>query len=265
MNILDKIIAHKRKEVLETKRIISQADLEKTELFNRETVSLKEHIRRKDKSGIIAEFKRRSPSKGVINAEAGVAETTRAYADAGASGLSVLTDNEFFGGSIQDLIEARRNNVCPILRKDFTIDPYQITEARAIGADAILLIAAVLTPEESKSLAGYAHSLGLEVLLEVHNEEELLANLEAEADLIGVNNRDLKTFAVSIEVSKRLSSLIPPQMVKVSESGISDPHAIVELRKFGYEGFLIGENFMKQTHPGTAAMEFMNEVRKQLV
>ena len=123
----------------------------------------------------------------------------------------------------------------------------------------------MLTPEESKSLAGYAHSLGLEVLLEVHNEEELLANLEAEADLIGVNNRDLKTFAVSIEVSKRLSSLIPPQMVKVSESGISDPHAIVELRKFGYEGFLIGENFMKQTHPGTAAMEFMNEVRKQLV
>jgi indole-3-glycerol phosphate synthase len=265
MNILDKIIEHKRKEVSECKKTTSLASLEKSEFFDRQTISLKEYIRRDDKSGIIAEFKRRSPSKGVINAQAPVATTTRGYADAGASALSVLTDKEFFGGSNADLIEARRHNSCPILRKDFTIDAYQIAEAKAIGADAILLIASVLSPAESRTLATFGHSLGLEVLLEVHNEAELLANLETGADLIGVNNRDLKSFTVSIEVSKRLSSLIPAHVVKVSESGISDTHAIVELQKSGYEGFLIGENFMKQSDPAKAAVEFIADLKKQRV
>ena len=264
MNILDQIIEHKRKEVAESKAAISIGELERQPYFQRATVSLKEFIRRKDKSGIIAEFKRRSPSKGIINAHASVERTTRGYADAGASALSVLTDEKFFGGSTQDLVRARQNNSCPILRKDFTIDEYQIAEAKAIGADAILLIAAVLRPEECVKFAAFAHNLGLEVLLEVHNETELRDNLTTGADLIGVNNRDLKTFAVSTEVSKKLSALIPAGVVKVSESGISDPLAIVGLKQYGYEGFLIGENFMKQTEPEKAAADFIRELGKQL-
>lgn len=263
MNILDQIIEHKRKEVSDCKSTTSIQTLEKGMYFSRKTVSLREWVRRRDKSGIIAEFKRRSPSKGVINAGAPVDRTTRGYADAGASALSVLTDRHFFGGSNEDLINARKDNACPILRKDFTIDEYQISEAKAIGADAILLIAAVLRPEESEKLATHAHALGLEVLLEVHNETELRDNLGIGADLIGVNNRDLKSFTVNLEVSKNLSALIPDGIVKVSESGISHPGAIIELRQFGYEGFLIGENFMKEASPEKAAAAFIGELYKQ--
>lgn len=263
MNILDQIIEYKRQEVNESKMTTPESVLRQQAFFGRTTVSMKEYIRREDKSGIIAEFKRRSPSKGVINADASVEGTTRGYADAGASALSVLTDQKFFGGCNEDLMKARKNNSCPILRKDFTIDPYQIVEAKAIGADAILLIAAVLDPRDSARLASFAHSLGLEVLLEVHNESELVANLDAGADLIGVNNRDLKTFTVSIDVSKRLSTLIPAGVIKVSESGIADPSAIVELRQFGYEGFLVGENFMKEAQPEKAAAKFIHQLKKQ--
>lgn len=261
MNILEQIIAHKKKEVASRKSVVSVQTLEKESLFERQTVSLRDFISRKDLSGIIAEFKRKSPSKGVINAQASVENVTRGYADAGASGLSVLTDQDFFGGSSEDLSLARKTNSCPILRKDFTIDEYQITEAKAIGADAILLIAAVLDPRESKQFARFAHGLGLEVLLEVHNEAELIANLDVEADLIGVNNRDLKTFAVSTDVSKRMSDRIPDGVVKVSESGISDPQTIIELKRFGFEGFLVGENFMKQADPGAAAAAFIGQLQ----
>ena len=257
MNILDEIILHKRVEVAARSKAIPLHVLEESQYFKRPVISLKEYIRRKDKTGIIAEFKRRSPSKGVINQNVSVETTTRGYADAGASALSVLTDEKFFGGSNDDLLRARKSNSCPILRKDFTIHRYQIAEARSIGADAILLIAAVLDPGESKEFTQYAHALGMEVLLEVHNEEELLANMESGADLIGVNNRDLKTFFVSTDVSRRLASLIPDDLVRVSESGISTPEAIADLRKYGYEGFLIGENFMKHPEPQTAAREFM--------
>ena len=261
MNILDEIILHKRTEVAERRKATPLNVLEQSQYFSRPVISLKEYIRRKDKTGIIAEFKRRSPSKGIINANASVETTTRGYTDAGASALSVLTDEKFFGGSNDDLLRARKSNSCPILRKDFTIDKYQIAEARSIGADAILLIAAVLSPDECKELADYAHRLGMEVLLEVHNEQELLSNLEAGADLVGVNNRDLKTFSVSIDVSRRLASLIPANVVKVSESGISTPDAIADLRAYGYEGFLIGENFMKHTDPQAAARAFMTKLK----
>lgn len=261
MNILDQIILHKRMEVADRRKVIPLNVLEESQYFTRTAISLKEYIRRKDKTGIIAEFKRRSPSKGVINENVSVETTTRGYADAGASALSVLTDEKFFGGSNEDLLRARKSNSCPILRKDFTIDNYQIAEARSIGADAILLIAAVLDPHQSKQLTQYAHALGMEVLLEVHNEQELLANLEAGADLIGVNNRDLKTFSVSTDVSRRLASLIPDNVVRVSESGISTPEAIADLRTYGYEGFLIGENFMKHPQPETAASEFMAKLK----
>jgi indole-3-glycerol phosphate synthase len=262
MNILDQIIEHKRKEVSDRKSLYPVKLLEQSIYFSSPTVSLKKYVQRKDLTGIIAEFKRKSPSKGIINAYAPVERTTIGYMQAGASALSVLTDKQFFGGSNDDLIVVRKFNFCPILRKDFTIDEYQIIEAKSIGADAILLIAAVLSPVESKSLAAFAHSLGLEVLLEVHDEHELKQNLEVGADLIGVNNRNLKTFEVSIEISKQLASLIPNSVVKVSESGISMPETIIELKKYGYEGFLMGENFMKHSQPEVAAMEFVQELRK---
>lgn len=265
MNILDQIIENKRKEVSERKSLYPVPLLEQSIFFSSPTVSLKKYVQRADKTGIIAEFKRRSPSKGIINAHASVERTTIGYMQAGASALSILTDKNFFGGSNEDLVTARKFNFCPILRKDFTIDEYQILEAKSIGADAILLIAAALTSKELKTLTDFAHTLGLEVLLEVHDAEELKSSLDAGADLIGVNNRNLKTFEVSINVSKELASLIPSGVVRVSESGISAAETIIELKKYGYEGFLMGENFMKHARPEIAAMEFMTELKKLLV
>lgn len=262
MNILDQIIEHKQKEVEERKSLYPVKLLEKSIYFSSTPVSMKKYIQREDKSGIIAEFKRKSPSKGIINAHASIERTSIGYMQAGASALSVLTDKQFFGGSNEDLTVARKFNFCPIIRKDFTIDEYQIVEAKSIGADAILLIAAVLDPKVSKQFTSFAHGLGLEVLLEVHNEEELKSNLEVGADMIGVNNRNLKTFEVSIEISKQLAPMIPKGVVKVSESGISSPETILELRKHGYEGFLMGENFMKHSRPESVAKEFMDDLKK---
>ena len=262
MNILDQIVEHKRREVDDRMKSVPIKRLEQADFFSRSTTSLTASIRDSAKSGIIAEFKRRSPSKGVINGEALPEVVTKAYVEAGASALSVLTDQKFFGGSNGDLVLARQTNKCPILRKDFTIDEYQVVEAKSIGADAILLIAAVLNPADSKRLARLAHSLGLEVLLEVHDEHELRANLSVGADLIGVNNRNLKDFTVSTDISKRLASSIPESIVKVSESGISSPDVIIDLMTYGYEGFLIGENFMRQPDPGRAASEFVNTVNE---
>lgn len=264
MNILDQIIEHKRKEVAERKELYPVRFLEQSIFFGSHPVSLKKYIQREDKSGIIAEIKRKSPSKGVINSYVSVERTSIGYMQAGASALSVLTDKNFFGGSNEDLTTARKYNFCPILRKDFTIDEYQIVEAKSIGADAILLIAAALEPARLKSLASFAHTFGLEVLLEVHNEEELRASLDAGADLIGVNNRDLKTFQLSIEVSKRLASLIPPGVVKVSESGIESVQAILDLKEYGYEGFLMGQNFMQHSRPEAACKEFIDHLRKTI-
>ncbi|HEU5289031.1 MAG TPA: indole-3-glycerol phosphate synthase TrpC [Cyclobacteriaceae bacterium] len=260
MNILDQIIAHKLKEVEERKTLWPTRILEKGILFERSTHSLKKGLLRSDQAGIIAEFKRQSPSKGVINQRASVEQVSTGYIEAGVTGLSILTDTKFFGGSNEDLTLARKYNPCPILRKDFVIDEYQIIEAKSIGADVILLIAAALTPEEVKNFTQVAHSLELEVLLEIHNEQEFLNNAQANIDLIGVNNRDLKTFEVSIETSKRLSSLIPDVMVKISESGIDDVKSILELRRFGFKGFLIGQAFMEQVNPEKACKTFVNEL-----
>ncbi|MEO7992428.1 MAG: indole-3-glycerol phosphate synthase TrpC [Chryseolinea sp.] len=262
MNILDQIIEHKRKEVAERKSLYPVKLLEQSIYFATQPVSMTKYIQREDKTGIIAEFKRKSPSKGIINAHASVERTSIGYMQAGASALSVLTDKQFFGGSNEDLMIARKFNFCPIIRKDFTIDEYQIIEAKSIGADAILLIAAVLDPKQSKEFTTLAHSFGLEVLLEVHDEEELKQNLEVGANMIGVNNRNLKTFEVSTDISKRLAPLIPKGVVKVSESGISSPETILELKKFGYEGFLMGENFMKHSRPEIAARGFTESLRQ---
>ena len=262
MNILDQIIEHKKKEVEERQGLYPIKFLEQSIFFNSPAVSLKKYIQRKDKSGIIAEIKRKSPSKGVINSNVSVERTSIGYMQAGASALSILTDKHFFGGSNEDLTTARKYNFCPILRKDFTIDEYQIVEAKSIGADAILLIAAALSVAKLKELARFAKSLGLEILLEVHNKQELESNLNADVDLIGVNNRDLKTFNLSLDISKELASLIPKAFVKVSESGIESPEAIIELKKYGYEGFLLGQNFMQHSRPEQAAKDFIKQLRK---
>jgi len=261
MNILDQIIATKKTELADAKSRVTFSALEKSPQFARSTYSMKAFIRNREKSGIIAEFKRKSPSKGILNSLATVEETTVAYNAAGASALSILTDRYYFSGENDDLTTARGLNSCPILRKDFTIDEYQIVEAKSIGADAILLIAAVLEPARAKQLASFAHTLGLEVLLEIHDEAELINMMGVDADLIGVNNRNLKTFEVSLDTSRRLAPLIGKGVLKVSESGISDPLAIRELQTHGFEGFLIGETFMKSKNPGQAAKEFMHRLR----
>ncbi|GHN02971.1 indole-3-glycerol phosphate synthase [Cytophagales bacterium WSM2-2] len=262
MNILEQIIERKKTEVAERQSLYPVKLLEQSTFFSSPVVSLKKYVQRKDKSGIIAEFKRKSPSKGPINPYASVERTSIGYMQAGASALSILTDKDFFGGSSEDLMVARKFNYCPILRKDFVIDEYQVIEAKSIGADAILLIAAVMKPERLKELANFAHSLGLEVLVEVHTQQELSPIYFPSVDLIGVNNRDLKTFEVNVDVSKRISELIPKDIVKISESGINSPETVVELRKFGFEGFLIGENFMRHSRPESVAFEFVETLNK---
>jgi indole-3-glycerol phosphate synthase len=254
LNILEEIIEYKKTVVAASKATVSEAQLKASPFFERGTFSLKAFLQNNSKTGIIAEFKRKSPSKGVINATANVAEVTGAYTACGASGLSVLTDETFFGGAAADILAARINNI-PILRKDFMIDEYQLLEAKAMGADVILLIAACLSPGRVKELATVAKSLKLEVLLEIHNEEEL-AHICDEVELVGVNNRDLKTFTVDINRSIELAKKIPADKIKISESGISDAGNIHLLKQHGYQGFLIGENFMKSANPGAAFKAF---------
>lgn len=259
MNILDTIIARKREEVAQARALVAVTALESMPFFERTTLSLKKFILDPSKTGIIAEFKRKSPSKGVFLEGADPAVITAAYTQYGASGLSVLTDVDFFGGSNDDLLKARVNEV-PVLRKDFIVDEYQLLEAKAIGADVILLIAACLTPQEVKRLAGFAKSLGLEVLLELHGEDEL-GHVTDEVDLVGINNRDLKTFRVDINRSIALAQRLPADKVKIAESGISDPATIRQMRAHGFAGFLIGETFMKQPDPGAAFAAFVAQLK----
>ena len=259
MNILDQIIADKFKEVALKKQLISASDYERYSLFERETVSLAEALKNST-TGIIAEHKRRSPSKAIINQSLNVQDVARGYENAGVCGMSVLTDAKYFGGSLDDLILARASVKMPLLRKEFIIDEYQIIEAKAHGADVILLIAAVLDREQIKSFSELAKSLELDILLEVHNLEELEKSILQNIDMIGVNNRNLKTFEVSTDISKQLSEKIPNEFVKVSESGISSVEEIKDLKNYGYQGFLIGENFMKTDNPGLSAREFIKNL-----
>lgn len=261
MNILDKIVIDKRKEVALRKSLIPASQLEQSALFNKNTISLANNLRH-SKSGIIAEHKRRSPSKSVINNTLNVQDVAKGYENAGVCGMSVLTDGKYFGGSLDDLLTARASCNLPLLRKEFIIDEYQILEAKAYGADVILLIAAILSRTEIKQFSLFAKSLKLDVLLEVHNEEELNKSIMPSLDMLGVNNRNLKTFKVSLETSKRLSNLIPNDFVKVSESGISNIEAITTLQPYGYKGFLIGENFMKTNNPGESATTFIKTLEK---
>jgi len=259
MNILEEIIEYKKEEVKRKKSKVKTAELEKRELFSRTVLPLKDFLLDKSRTGIIAEFKRRSPSKGVINPDVDVLEVTKGYTEHGASCLSVLTDEHFFGGSDEDLIKARINEI-PILRKDFIIDEYQLVEAKSIGADVILLIAACLTITEVKRLANFAKNLGLEVLLELHAEDEL-EHICDDTDVIGINNRNLKTFDVDIERSLRMAERIALPKFKIAESGISSVNDILLFKKHGFQGFLIGENFMKVTNPTIAFAEFVKQLK----
>ncbi len=256
MTILDRIVKDKRTEVDLKASIVPVAQLENTLLFERNTIALSQRIRN-SKSGIIAEHKRRSPSKSIINQGLNVQDVAKGYETAGTCGMSVLTDGKYFGGALDDLIVARASCNLPLLRKEFIIDEYQIIEAKAYGADVILLIAAILETKQIKRFSELAQSLQLEVLLEVHNEEELHRSLMPSLDLLGVNNRNLKSFEVSLDTSKQLSQYIPDEFVKVSESGISATASIKELQTYGYQGFLIGENFMKTNDPGYHASTFI--------
>jgi indole-3-glycerol phosphate synthase len=259
MNILDTIVERKKAEVAERKQQKSLDVIKADEYYTRKTISLVEGLSKPNASGIIAEFKRKSPSKGIINDRVDPVEVTKAYQDAGASAVSILTDAYFFGGNDQDLLRARQALDIPILRKEFIIDEYQVHEAKALGADLILLIAACLSKEEVVRFSTLARSLGLEVLLELHDEDELDHVCDT-IDLVGINNRSLKTFDVNIARSLRMAGQLPKDKLKVAESGIDDPAQVKLFKENGYSAFLIGENFMKTNDPGIA----LNEFRKQI-
>ena len=261
-NILERIIEYKREEVRQRKNDMPVKELEKSLFFSRPVFSLKNCLHDPSKTGIIAEFKRRSPSKGIINPDASVERVTAAYSQYGASAISVLTDTPSFGGSAEDLMRSRMNPL-PVLRKDFTIDEYQITEARAMGADAILLIAACLSPDLTERLANFARASGLETVLEIHQESELQHLCDA-VDVIGINNRDLKTFTVDINRSVELEGKLPAGKTIIAESGIHDVETICTLKSAGFNGFLIGEQFMKESDPAVAFASFVDQLKRKL-
>jgi indole-3-glycerol phosphate synthase len=262
LNILEKIVAYKKEEVRQRKVDTPLKQLEKSRFFQREIFSLKRSLADPEKTGIIAEFKKRSPSKGIIHPDASVEKVSAAYALYGASAISILTDAPSFGGSSEDLMAARINPL-PILRKDFIIDEYQIAEARAMGADVILLIAACLSSADTKRLAHFARGMGLEVLLEIHQESELMHICDP-VDVIGINNRDLKTFAVDIGRSVELAKQLPADKMIIAESGIRDVETICHLKSAGFNGFLIGEQFMKEPDPAIAFASFVDQLKRKL-
>ena len=256
MTILDTIIAQKRIEIATKKQVTDVVFFQQQPDYTRECISLKSSLQLPGASGLIAEFKRKSPSKGWINAAANPKEVTFMYQEAGASGVSILTDQIFFGGDDEDIISCRSALNIPVLRKEFIVDPYQVHESKSIGADVILLIAACLKKKEVVSLASIAHDIGLEVLLELHDEDEL-DHVCNDVDLVGINNRSLKTFDVNIERSLRMAEKLPDDKLKVAESGIDQPEQVRLFRENGYKGFLIGETFMKFPDPGKAFREFI--------
>ena len=260
MDILETIVAKKRQEVESSKILQPLETLEKSQYYNRTCISISKTLLEPAASGIIAEHKRKSPSKGVINDQLLVNEVVFDYQQAGASAISILTDESFFGGSNDDILSVRNSISIPILRKEFIVDEYQIHEAKSIGADLILLIAACLNASEVKSFAKLANQLGMEVLLELHDEEEF-SHICDEVQLVGINNRSLKTFTVDIERSLKMAEKIPSQKIKVAESGINHASEVKIFREHGYKGFLIGENFMKSSNPGDSLRSFINELK----
>ncbi|MBX2816139.1 MAG: indole-3-glycerol phosphate synthase TrpC [Saprospiraceae bacterium] len=258
MNILDQIIAHKREEIRRSQTHIPLATLQDSKHYARLCLSLVKMLKNGPTSGIIAEHKRRSPSKGMIGKGRSVTEVVKGYEEAGATAVSVLTDQHFFGGQAQDLLDARSQLSIPILRKDFIVDRYQIHEAKAWGADVILLIAEALEKGEVQELAAEANALGLEVLMEMHDETGL-AKVSDDVNLIGINNRDLKTFTVDLDKSIELLNQLPDNRPAIAESGIDSPATMARLRQAGFAGFLIGETFMKTPDPGLSCKAFIED------
>lgn len=259
-NILNDIVAKRKQTVAKLKSVVPIEAWERMPLFSKKCISLNQNLSNDNLTGIIAEFKRASPSRGVINDSAELFKVVSEYEMYGAVGISILTEPIFFNGNNDDILCVAGMLKTPILRKDFIFDEYQLLEAKAIGADVILLIAASLAPTEVKKLAGFAKNIGLEVLLEVHNEEEL-QHICDEIDMVGVNNRNLKTFEVSIDTSLELINKIPTSKTVITESGISNVETIVTLKQAGYKGFLIGETFMKAPDPGKAFKNFVDELK----
>ncbi|MBF0759599.1 indole-3-glycerol phosphate synthase TrpC [Dysgonomonas mossii] len=257
-NILDKIIANKRLEVERHKKDTPINELEKRLSTITTPASFKEAIKN-SRTGIIAEFKRRSPSRDWIFKDAKIEDVIPLYSQNGASAISVLTDMDFFGGELADLELAGSLTKTPLLRKDFVVDEYQLYQAKISGASAVLLIASALTIEETKQLAKKAKELNLDVLLEIHNEQEL-HHINDKVDVVGVNNRNLGTFVTDIQISFDLANKIPDDFIKISESGISQPQTVIDLQQAGYKGFLMGENFMKTSNPGKALEDFINQL-----
>lgn len=257
MTILDKIIERKKEEVAAAKIISSIEQLKDTEFFERKTYSLKESVN--NKNGIIAEFKRQSPSKGIINNNVQPLEVVSAYEKSGASGISILTDKDFFGGKFDDILSVRNQISIPVLRKDFMIDEYQFYEAKSIGADVVLLIASCLSVNQVQEFTDLAHELNMEVLLEIHTEEEL-KHCNSKVDLVGINNRNLKDFKVDLQHSVTLKNLLPKDIISVAESGIYNLEDFNYLKEQGFDSFLMGEYFMKNTDPAKAFEEFTKQI-----
>lgn len=259
MTILDKIIAEKHKEVEERKAIAPIHLLEKSHFFQRRPLSLKQSILQEHQFGIIAEFKRKSPSKGMMNEFSDSGKICSEYIKGGASAVSILTDLEFFGGSSEDLMNVRMVINSPVLRKDFIVDEYQIVEARSIGADAILLITSLHKAEKIEQLYQFALSLDLEILVEVHDEKDFV-KIPAGAQLVGINSRNLASLDIDKELPSRLIENIPPEMLKIAESGIKTTADYLNLRNAGFNGFLIGELFMNTPDPGKSCSSFISEL-----
>ena len=263
MKILDKIVYDKKSEIENLSKIVSISDLENQKDFTKQSKSLKESIK-KSKSGIICEFKRKSPSNEKINYKSNVSDVINGYEKAGAVGVSILTNKKYFDGSISDINEAKKSINIPILRKEFIISEYQIVESKSIGADAILLIASILNKEDIKNYSSLAKSLGLEVLLEIHSIDELNKISNTDVDIIGINNRNLDTLDIDIKNSIDMFEKLPSEFIKISESGISKVESIIRLIKVGYDGFLIGENFMKTSKPEESAYNFIKKVENEI-
>ncbi|AZB22647.1 indole-3-glycerol phosphate synthase TrpC [Kaistella haifensis] len=259
MNILDQIIARKKEEISLSKSQVSLKDLKNSAFFERKTFSLKDTL--VQKSGIIAEFKRKSPSKGIMNNQSDVLEVAKTYEKCEASGISILTDSNFFGGNFDDILKIRNEIQRPILRKDFMIDEYQFYEAKSIGADVVLLIAACLSPVQVQEFTELSHELGLEVLLEIHTEEELKC-FNKNIDLVGINNRNLQDFKVDLQHSVDLKNLLPAGTLSIAESGIYSVQDYQFLKSKGFDGFLMGEYFMKNENPGQKFEEFLSHLAR---
>lgn len=261
MSVLSNIVAAKQREIEERRALYPIRLLERSLYFETPTVSLKKYLLRPDRQGIIAEIKRRSPSAGTINEYVNVEQTSIGYMQAGASALSILTDTPFFGGSSEDLRMARRFNFCPILRKDFILDEYQVIESKSIGADAILLIAAILDRTRLLQLLDLAKSVALEVIVEIHTEQEA-DSLPDTAELIGVNRRDLRTFEVSDGPERLFAMRTGRDCVWIAESGIRTPGDVMRLRDAGFQAFLIGETFMRRARPEGACRDFISHLNR---